>query len=99
MKKKSTNNFNKFSRKKSNATIKEEFRQEKKKWKKEREEFFEKKKKEKIQGQTTGNLQPVTINQLMPLNKFIAHSGICSRRDAAEMVKFGKIKVNGTLIT
>ncbi len=31
----------------------------------------------------------------MPLNKFIAHCGICSRRDAAELVKEGKIKVNG----
>src|SRR6185503_10555950 len=35
----------------------------------------------------------------MPLNKFIAHSGICSRRDAAEMVKLEKVKVNGVVIT
>jgi 23S rRNA pseudouridine2605 synthase len=35
----------------------------------------------------------------MPLNKFIAHSGECSRRDAAELVKQGKAKVNGELIT
>lgn len=35
---------------------------------------------------------------LMPLNKYIAHSGECSRRDAAEMVKKGKVKVNGELI-
>lgn len=34
----------------------------------------------------------------MPLNKFIAHSGECSRRDAAELVKQGKAKVNGELI-
>jgi 23S rRNA pseudouridine2605 synthase len=31
----------------------------------------------------------------MPLNKFIAHAGICSRRDAAELVKVGKVIVNG----
>lgn len=31
----------------------------------------------------------------MRLNKFIAHSGICSRRKAADLVKGGKIKVNG----
>jgi 23S rRNA pseudouridine2605 synthase len=31
----------------------------------------------------------------MPLNKFIAHAGICSRRDAAELVKVGKVLVNG----
>jgi len=34
----------------------------------------------------------------MPLNKFIAHSGECSRRDAAEVVKQGKVKVNGELV-
>ena len=34
----------------------------------------------------------------MPLNKFIAHSGVCARRDAAILVKEGKIKVNGTVI-
>jgi 23S rRNA pseudouridine2605 synthase len=35
----------------------------------------------------------------MPLNKYIAHCGVCSRRDAAELVKEGKIKVNGVVIT
>ena len=34
----------------------------------------------------------------MPLNKYIAHSGECSRRDAAELVRQGKIKVNGELV-
>lgn len=31
----------------------------------------------------------------MPLNKFIAHSGVCGRREAAELVKEGKVTVNG----
>ncbi|MEE9371573.1 MAG: pseudouridine synthase [Saprospiraceae bacterium] len=31
----------------------------------------------------------------MRLNKYIAHSGICSRRKAGDMVKEGKVKVNG----
>ena len=31
----------------------------------------------------------------MRLNKYVAHCGICSRRQAAELVKKGKIKVNG----
>ncbi len=31
------------------------------------------------------------------LNKFIAHSGLCSRRKAADLVKGGMIKVNGTI--
>jgi 23S rRNA pseudouridine2605 synthase len=44
----------------------------------------------------TGNRQPATGS--MPLNKFIAHSGICSRRDAADLVKAGKVIVNGQKI-
>ncbi|HEX5151578.1 MAG TPA: pseudouridine synthase [Parafilimonas sp.] len=43
----------------------------------------------------TGNRQPATE---MPLNKFIAHAGICGRREAAELVKEGKIKVNNAII-
>lgn len=31
----------------------------------------------------------------MRLNKYIAHSGICSRRKAAELVKDGYVKLNG----
>jgi 23S rRNA pseudouridine2605 synthase len=37
--------------------------------------------------------------ELMPLNKYIAHGGICSRRDAANLVKEGKVTVNGQLAT
>src|SRR4051812_2109939 len=43
----------------------------------------------------TGNQKHATE---MPLNKFIAHAGICSRREAAQLVKDGKIKVNGDFI-
>ncbi|NNF34944.1 MAG: rRNA pseudouridine synthase [Saprospiraceae bacterium] len=32
---------------------------------------------------------------MMRLNKFIAHSGVCSRRKAADLVKAGEIEVNG----
>ncbi len=35
----------------------------------------------------------------MPLNKFVAHAGISSRRDAAELVKSGKVSVNGAVVT
>jgi len=35
----------------------------------------------------------------MPLNKFIAHAGVAARREAADMVKQGLVKVNGELIT
>ncbi len=37
--------------------------------------------------------------RLMPLNKFIAHCDVCSRRDAVALVKEGKVTVNGELIT
>ena len=34
----------------------------------------------------------------MTLNKYLAHSGISSRREAAEIVKSGKVKVNGEVV-
>ena len=36
---------------------------------------------------------------LYRLNKFIAHSGLCSRRQAADLVKSGQVKVNGKVVT
>jgi 23S rRNA pseudouridine2605 synthase len=139
MKKKPTQ-FDKFTKKKSNAAIKEQFKQEKRKIKKEREEFFEKKRAEarKVNSEAggkrtdvrsrksevgsqkdqakgdrktvidnqrpeTSNRKPATGSQppatLMPLNKFIAHSGISGRREAAEIVKEGKVKVNNVVVT
>jgi 23S rRNA pseudouridine2605 synthase len=105
--KKKTTQFDKFTKRKSNAAIKEQFKQEKRKWKKEREEYFDKKRAEsgaRSQESGIGDRQQISGNQRpetgeMPLNKFIAHCGVCSRRDAAEMVKMGKVKVNGVLIT
>jgi|SRR6185312_348649 len=38
-------------------------------------------------------------SEQLPLNKYIAHSGICSRRDAAELVRQGKVTVNGKPVT
>lgn len=52
----------------------------------------------------TGNELPTSYNQQstsnteMPLNKFIAHAGISGRREAAELVKEGKVTVNGDII-
>jgi 23S rRNA pseudouridine2605 synthase len=34
----------------------------------------------------------------MPLNKFVAHCGICSRRDAIELIKQGLVKVNDLIV-
>jgi 23S rRNA pseudouridine2605 synthase len=36
---------------------------------------------------------------LIRLNKFISNSGVCSRREADELIKLGVITVNGTTIT
>ena len=116
MKKKPSNNFGKFAKKKSNAAIKEQFKQEKRKVKKEREDYFDQKRQEKFkeQGRQQGprgrnsdtkgpvqapNFQRPENSSLMPLNKFIAHAGVAARRDAAEMVKNGLVKVNGELVT
>jgi 23S rRNA pseudouridine2605 synthase len=111
---KRTDNFSKFAAKKKNSAIKEEFRQEKKKFKKERSEAIEKKKLEKRIASSTdrppvaanrsesSDLRPaITVrkqDKTMPLNKYVAHCGICSRRDAVELIKDGKLKVNDQVI-
>ncbi len=103
MKKSNSNPFAKFGTRKSNAAIKEQFRQEKRKVKKEREAFFDQK-RAAAKGTTPG-AKPVaqaikqTVNQdIMPLNKFIAYGGVAARREAAELVKKGIVKVNGVVI-
>jgi 23S rRNA pseudouridine2605 synthase len=102
MKKKSPA-FGHFKNKKSNAAIKEHFKQEKRKWKKEREEYFKSRKTRVGSQESKANSQTSDIRHrapdLMPLNKFIAHCGVCSRRDAAVLVKEGKVKVNSAVIT
>lgn len=35
----------------------------------------------------------------IPLNKFIAWSGVCGRREAAEIIKSGKVTVNNQVVT
>ena len=36
---------------------------------------------------------------IMPLNKFMAHCGVSSRREAVELISAGKVKVNGVVVT
>ncbi len=40
-----------------------------------------------------------TVDAAMPLNKFLAHCGICSRREAVEIIATNTVKVNGTICT
>ncbi len=51
-------------------------------------------------GRGKGNQSPAATatDELMPLNKFVAHAGICARREAANLVKEGHIKVNGDIV-
>lgn len=103
---KRTDNFSKFATKKKNSAVKEAFRQEKKKWKKERSEAIEKKKIEKresisITKSKSSEAAPITLrkqDKSMPLNKYVAHCGVCSRRDAVALIKEGKLKVNNEVI-
>lgn len=99
MKKKS--GFEKFFSEKKGAAKKEEYRQQKRKWKKELTEKAEEKRK-RAAAAATGPAPIIVrknVPEQMPLNKYIAHSGICSRRDAVDVIKSGKVKVNGEVIT
>jgi len=104
--KKKASPFDKFYKKKSNAAIKEQFRQEKKKEKKERAEYFDKKRAElriqkadPVQKQSQPTISRPQSTELMPLNKYISHAGVSGRREAAEIVKKGIVKVNGKVVT
>ncbi len=43
-------------------------------------------------------LEVTRKDEVMPLNKYVAHCGICSRREAADLIKEGKVKVNGEVM-
>ena len=91
---------------KKGAAKKEQIRQEKKKITKERKEYFEKKRLERAAisqpASKAAAQRPVltrATEEKMPLNKYLAHSGVCSRRDAVEIIKSGKVNVNGEVVT
>ncbi|TRX58650.1 rRNA pseudouridine synthase [Fulvivirga sp. M361] len=46
-------------------------------------------------GKKTSNVEQGPIR----LNKYIANAGVCSRRDADELIASGAVKVNGTIVT
>jgi 23S rRNA pseudouridine2605 synthase len=99
--------FQKFmSTEKKGAAKKEHLRQEKRKIKKELSEKIDARKRERYASQNNPNQPPARPSiqrkadtAAMPLNKYIAHCGICSRRDAVEIIKSGKVKVNNAVVT
>lgn len=52
------------------------------------------------QHQTTNHKQQTAnLQEAMPLNKYLAHCGVCSRRDAVALIKDEKVKVNNAVVT
>ena len=76
-----------------------------------RQKYPQGNKKSEIRNKESGSRVPPTTNPKlqttnsaavfseMPLNKFIAHCGVGSRRDAVPLIKEGKITVNGNVVT
>jgi len=119
--------FQKFTAKKKNSVVKEEYRQEKKKIRADKNAYFDNLKEEKYQamlakralkagGMAKTALVPASVTKaaapapksttpelttevVMPLNKFLAHCGVCSRRDAIALIADGKVKVNNAVMT
>ncbi|MDB5196380.1 MAG: pseudouridine synthase, partial [Flaviaesturariibacter sp.] len=84
--------FHKEGGPKKGAALKEQFRQEKKKITKERKEYFENQRREKAVSREIEQPKGLTVKKAierkitddaMPLNKYLAHSGVCGRREAA----------------
>lgn len=110
--KRKTDNFNKFFNRKRTSAVKEEIRQEKKLIKKEKREavdrHFEEKRNKRAAAASIKTDQPPPENiskpvapegTTLPLNKYVAHAGVSSRRAAAALVKEGKVTVNGVVVT
>ncbi len=50
-------------------------------------------------GPSTQHSTPNTHFEEMPLNKFLAHCGVTSRRDSIPLIKEGKVTVDGKVVT
>lgn len=57
------------------------------------------KRAEGAKGRLRTDVEPPQQTEKIRLNKFIANSGVCSRREADELIKMGVISVNGKTIT
>lgn len=50
-------------------------------------------------GKITSKEDNKVVNEQIRLNKYISNSGICSRRQADELIANGQVKVNGEIVT
>jgi 23S rRNA pseudouridine2605 synthase len=107
--------FRKFIKAKKGSVLKEEIRQDKKQARKEKREYFENLKKEQRAKSAAPErkqaARPAATKKEdpkdkkaedtgpMPLNKYLAHCGVSSRREAATLIEKGKVKVNNVIIT
>ncbi len=57
------------------------------------------KKTETKAGAKTKTEPETVLHEAMPLNKFLAHCGIASRRETVEIITKGLVKVNDTIVT
>ncbi len=56
-------------------------------------------KKPKTSYRSESNMPPAQeVQEEMRLNKFVAHAGICSRRQAVDYIKKGNVSVNGQVV-
>ena len=53
----------------------------------------------KFKKEITKKVANTTISDELRLNKYIANSGVCSRRDADLYIQSGNVKVNGVVVT
>lgn len=83
-------NFSKFMKKDSPKVLK-------KKAKIEVDKYFEEKKKTKKE-EKQAFVRPVQA-EFVRLNKYIANAGICSRREADELIANGEIYINGKIVS
>jgi 23S rRNA pseudouridine2605 synthase len=94
MRGRSNDNFRKFEKKKPDSKPFEKF---------DKKPSFAKKKQDNIikpaKGKGPKHPEVGEPSDSMRLNKYIANSGVCSRREADEIIAQGKITVNGKVVT
>lgn len=56
-------------------------------------------KKKRLPGKSKQEQKPTGDSDLIRLNKFISNSGVCSRREADDLIKMGLVTVNGQTVT